>query len=127
MPKILLVEDDDFLRELIVKKLNQENYEVSEAVDGEEAVKKVKEIVPDLVLLDLILPGMDGFKVLSQIKEDSALTHIPVIILSNLGQREDVEKALKLGAADYMIKAHFTPNEIIKKIKIFLKMFGIFI
>ncbi|MCD6270495.1 response regulator [bacterium] len=117
MPKILLVEDDDFLRELIVKKLNQENYEVSEAVDGEEAVKKVKEIVPDLVLLDLILPGMDGFKVLSQIKEDSALTHIPVIILSNLGQREDVEKALKLGAADYMIKAHFTPNEIIKKIK----------
>ena len=118
---ILIVEDDKFLRELIAKKLIKENFEVSEAIDGEEGIKKVKSEQPDLVLLDLILPGIDGFEVLSKMKEDSSLVSIPVIILSNLGQKEDVEKGLKLGAADYLIKAHFTPGEIIDKIKIILK------
>lgn len=73
------------------------------------------------MLLDLILPGIDGFEVLSKMKEDSSLGSIPVIILSNLGQKEDVEKGLKLGAVDYLIKAHFTPGEIIEKIKVVLK------
>ena len=119
--KVLIVEDDKFLRELIVKKVTTEGYEVSAAVDGEEGVKKAKETRPDLVLLDLILPGIDGFEVLSQIKQDPGLASIPVIILSNLGQKEDVEKGLKLGATDYLIKAHFTPGEIIEKIKSTLK------
>ncbi len=118
---ILIIEDDKFLRELIVRKLFKENYEVSEAVDGEEGIKKIKEEKPDLVLLDLILPGIDGFEVLSKMKEDPALSSIPVVILSNLGQKEDVEKGLKLGAVDYLIKAHFTPGEIIDKIKAALK------
>jgi len=83
--KILIVEDDKFLRELIVKKLSSEGYEVPEAVNGEEGVKKIEEEKPDLVLLDLILPGMDGFEVLTQIKKNSELAQIPVIILSNLG------------------------------------------
>lgn len=118
MPKtILIIEDDKFLRELIAQKLFKEEYNVSEAIDGEEGIKKIKEEKPDLVLLDLILPGIDGFEVLSQIKENSSLVQIPVIILSNLGQKEDVEKGLKLGAVDYLIKAHFTPGEIIEKIK----------
>jgi len=122
MPKkILIVEDDKFLRELIVKKLQKEGYEISEAVDGEEGIKKVKEEKPDLVLLDLILPGIDGFEVLSRTKEDPALSQIPVIILSNLGQKEDVERGLGLGAIDYLIKAHFTPGEIIEKIRAILK------
>jgi len=122
MPKtILIIEDDKFLRELIARKLIKEGYEISEAVDGEEGMKKVKEEKPDLVLLDLILPGIDGFEVLSKMKEDPALASIPVIILSNLGQKEDVEKGLKLGAVDYLIKAHFTPGEIIEKIKAALK------
>jgi len=95
--KILIIEDDKFLRELIVKKLVKEGYEISEAVDGEEGIKKVKEEKPDLVLLDLILPGIDGFEVLSRTKEDPALSQIPVIILSNLGQKEDVERGLGLG------------------------------
>ena len=114
---ILVVEDDKFLRELISQKLIRENYEVSEAIDGEEGIKKIKEEKPDLVLLDLILPGIDGFEVLSKMKEDSNVSSIPVIILSNLGQKEDVERGLELGAIDYLIKAHFTPGEIIEKIK----------
>jgi len=121
MKKILIVEDDKFLRELIVRKLNEEDFGVSEAVDGEEGIKKVIEEKPDLVLLDLILPGIDGFEVLARMKKESALSSIPVIILSNLGQKDDVEKGLKMGAIDYLIKAHFTPGEIIEKIKVALK------
>ena len=114
---ILIIEDDKFLRELIGQKLIKEGYKTSEAVDGEEGMKKLKEDKPDLVLLDLILPGIDGFEVLSRMKDDPAFSKIPVIILSNLGQKDDVEKGLKLGAVDYLIKAHFTPGEIIDKIK----------
>jgi len=116
--KILIVEDDSFLRELITKKIANEGFEVVEAVDGEEGVKKSKEEKNiDLILLDLILPGIDGFEVLTRIKADVATASIPVIILSNLGQREDIEKGLKLGAKDFLIKAHFTPGEIITKVK----------
>ena len=118
---ILIVEDDKFLRELIAQKLVKEGYEISEAIDGEEGIKKIKEEKPSLVLLDLILPGIDGFEILSKMKEDPALAQIPVIILSNLGQKEDVERGLKLGAVDYLIKAHFTPGEIIEKVKNVLK------
>lgn len=114
---ILVVEDDKFLRELMSQKLTKEGYKTIEAVDGEEGLKKIKDERPGLVLLDLILPGIDGFEVLSKMREDPSLGEIPVIILSNLGQREDVERGLKLGAADYLIKAHFTPGEIIEKIK----------
>lgn len=122
MPKkILVVEDDRFLRELITKKISKEGFEVIRAVDGEDGIKKIKEEKPDLVLLDLILPGIDGFEVLSQMKEDPEIKSIPVIILSNLGQKEDVEKGIKLGAQDYLIKAHFTPGEIIEKVKANLK------
>ena len=113
---ILLVEDDKFLRELLVRKLETVGFKISTAVDGNEALKKVKEELPELVLLDLVLPGVDGFDILKEIKEDSATSKIPVIILSNLGQREEVERGLRLGADDYLIKAHFTPDEIITKI-----------
>jgi DNA-binding response OmpR family regulator len=118
---ILIVEDDKFLRELIAQKLTKEGYNISEAIDGEEGIKKIKEEKPDLVLLDLILPGIDGFEVLTRMKEEPTLSSIPVIILSNLGQKDDVEKGFKLGAVDYLIKAHFTPSEIIDKIKAVLK------
>jgi DNA-binding response OmpR family regulator len=121
MAKILIVEDDRFLRELIARKLKNEGYEVLEAIDGEEGLKRIKEEKPDLVLLDLILPGIDGFEVLAKAKEDPDTAQIPVIILSNLGQREEIERGLKLGAIDYLIKAHFTPGEIIEKIKNILR------
>lgn len=115
--KILIIEDDKFLRELISRKLEKEGYVVCEAIDGEEGEKKIREEKPNLVLLDLILPGIDGFEVLSRIKQDPALESIPIIILSNLGQKEEIEKGLKLGAIDFLVKAHFTPAEIIEKIK----------
>ena len=121
MQKILIIEDDKFLRELISRKLQEEGYEISEAIDGAEGLKKAKEEKSDLILLDLILPGMDGFDVLSKLKEDAAISSIPVIILSNLGQKEDVEKGFKLGAIDYLVKAHFTPGEILEKIRKVLK------
>lgn len=118
---ILIIEDDQFLRELISKKLIQEGFEVLEAVDGEDGIKKVKENKPELILLDLILPNLDGFEVLAAIKGMPALSAIPVIILSNLGQAEEVEKGLKMGAVDYLVKARLTPGEIIERIKAVLK------
>ncbi len=117
MPKILVVEDDKFLREMITRKLDKEGYEVFEAVDGEKGEEKIKEEKPDIVLLDLILPGIDGFEVLERVKKDPSTEGIPVIILSNLGQKSEVERGLKLGAVDFLIKAHFTPAEIVSKIK----------
>lgn len=119
--KILIIEDDKFLRELISQKLLKEGYDIAEAIDGEKGITAVKTEKPDLVLLDLILPEVDGFGVLEKVKEDAATSQIPIIILSNLGQKDDIEKGLKLGAIDYLIKAHFTPNEIVEKIKTILK------
>ena len=123
MPKtILIVEDDTILRDLISRKLRKDSdYEIVEAVDGEEGIKKAKEKKPDIVLLDLILPGIDGFGVLEQLKKDSELAKIPVVILSNLGQKEEIERGMKLGATDFLIKAHFTLSEIAKKVKTLLE------
>jgi DNA-binding response OmpR family regulator len=115
--KILIIEDDKFLRELMARKLKEEGFAIDEAVDGEEGLRKSKEGKPNLILLDLILPGIDGFEVLTKIKQDPETKSIPVIILSNLGQKEDIEKGIKLGAVDYLVKAHFTPGEIIEKIR----------
>jgi len=117
--KVLLVEDDSFLRDICQKKLIKEGFNVDMAVNGEEAVKKVDEFKPEIVLLDIILPAMDGFEVLKRIRShnDEAIKTMPVIMLTNLGQEEDVKKALELGASDYLVKAHFTTEEIVKKIK----------
>lgn len=121
MKKILIIEDDSFLRELLTRKLTEEDYEVIQAVDGEEGLKKIKEKSVALVLLDLILPGIQGYEVLSKIKKDSATSTIPVVIISNLGQKEEIERGLELGAVDFLIKAHFTPDDIINKVKAALK------
>ncbi len=117
MKNILLIEDDEFLRSLIGKKLSSEGFSISMAVNGEDGFRKAGEVKPDMVLLDLILPVMDGFDVLSKLKGDEATKSIPVIVLSNLDQKEEIDKALKLGAMDYIIKAQFTPDEIINKVK----------
>lgn len=119
--KILVVEDDKFLRELISQKLLKEGYDVVEAVDGEKGIEAIKKEKPGLVLLDLILPGIDGFEVLSRMKADPETENTPVIILSNLGQKDDIQKGLEMGADDYLIKAHFTPAEIIEKIQAVIK------
>ncbi|OIO46502.1 MAG: response regulator [Candidatus Portnoybacteria bacterium CG06_land_8_20_14_3_00_39_12] len=116
-PLILVVEDDKFLRDLLAYKIEERGYRMEVAVDGEEGIKQIKTLKPDLVLLDLILPGIDGFGVLGQVHDDPQISQIPVIILSNLGQQEEIEKGLSLGAEDYMIKAHFTPQEVVDRIK----------
>lgn len=115
--KILLVEDDSFLAGMYVTKLNLEGFKVTLKSDGEEALEAVKNESPDLILLDIVLPKKSGFDVLKEIKSDPKLKDIRVILLTNLGQREDVTKGLQLGADDYLIKAHFMPSEVVEKIK----------
>ncbi len=114
---ILLIEDDKFLRELIVKKLNKEGFSTLEAVDGESGIQLVEQKNPQMLLLDLLLPGMDGFEVLRRLKENKATASVPVIVLSNLGQQEDTDRVSKLGAEDFLVKAKFTPGEIVDKVK----------
>jgi len=123
--KIILVEDDKFLSEMYVVKLTESGFEVDVAADGEEGLNKIKEQKPDLVLLDIVLPKMDGFEVLRNIKNEPGLKNISVIALTNLGQKEEVEKGLKLGADDYIIKAHFTPTEVVAKAKKVLEKKGL--
>ncbi|MDO9399130.1 MAG: response regulator [bacterium] len=117
--KVLLVEDDSFLREICYKKLKKEGFDVFSAVDGEEALKMVIKVEPNIVLLDIILPSIDGFEVLKQIRsnKNASIKNVPVIMLTNLGQEEDIKKAQDLKASGYLIKAHFTTEEIVKKIK----------
>lgn len=114
---ILIIEDDKFLFSLIAKKLEKEGFKVLNAIDSKEAFKILEEVKPDLIILDLVLPVLDGYEILSILKKEKNTKDIPVIILSNLGQKEDVEKAMALGAVDFMIKVNFTPDEIIRKIK----------
>lgn len=113
---ILIVEDDEFLRALTAKRLEKEGYQLSVAVDGDSAVNVALENKPDLILLDLLLPGVDGFEVLKRFKANESLKTTPVIVFSNLGQREDIEKANSLGADDFMIKANFTLDDVVVKI-----------
>ncbi len=95
----------------------KEGFNVEQGLDGEDGLRKALELKPHLILLDLILPGMDGFEVLKKIREDENVGRVPVIILSNLGQKDDIDRGMKLGATDYLIKAHNTPGEIIEKVK----------
>ena len=97
------------------------DFNVFEAVNGEKGVEVMKEKRPDLVLLDLLLPTIDGFEVLSQVKSDAGLSGTPIIILSNLGQQEDIERALKLGANDFLIKSQFDIDQVIGKISAILE------
>ncbi len=117
--RVLLVEDDNFLRSICSKKLVKEGFTVYEALDGEMALQEVGKIKPDIVLLDIILPAIDGFEVLTKIRQntDKTIANIPVIMLSNLGQDDDIKKALSIGANDYLVKAHFTIEEIVAKVK----------
>ncbi|MFA6427479.1 MAG: response regulator [Candidatus Magasanikbacteria bacterium] len=114
---VLLVEDDTFLANIYKTKFEMEKFKVTVARDGEEGLDEVKKKMPDIVLLDILLPKMDGFTVLEKIKGDKDIKNIPVILLTNLGQKDDVEKGLEMGAADYLIKAHFKPSETVDKVK----------
>lgn len=118
MPKkILIVEDDSFLQGLTASKLAKDGYAIVTASNGEDAVKMADAEKPDFILLDLVLPAMDGFEVLSKIRKNEALKKTPVIIFSNLAEEKDMQKAKELGANEYMVKSNFTLDELAAKIK----------
>jgi CheY-like chemotaxis protein len=119
-PTIMIVEDDSFVMDIYKTKLSQEGFSVVEAENGTEALKKLKTTKPDLMLLDIIMPYMDGLEVLKKMKENEDTKNIPVILLTNLSQKEEVDKGMSLGAKDYLIKSHFTPSEVLEKIKVCL-------
>jgi DNA-binding response OmpR family regulator len=108
--RVLFVEDDAAVAEMYRLKLELDGYTVTIAPDGEEGLKMAKDSPPDILFLDIRLPKMDGFSVLESLRADDTLKHIPVIILSNYGEAELVERGLKLGALDYLIKAETTPS-----------------
>lgn len=115
--KIMIVDDDSFVMDIYATKLSHEGFEIIESINGLEALKKLTVEKPDMILLDIIMPYMNGLEFLEQIEKDETLKNIPVILLSNLGQKEDVAKGMELGAVDYLIKSHFTPSEVLEKIK----------
>jgi len=116
-PNILLVEPDAFLADIYEKNLMMEDFRVAKTESGERALSLLKTKRFDLVLLSATLPKMNGFETLEAIKKNSKTAGIPVVLLSKLGAREDVDKSLVLGAAGYIIKTHFQPSEIVDKIK----------
>lgn len=118
--KILLVEDDPFISEMYTTKFEHTGFDVEVAMTGKEGAMKAKEWQPDILLLDILIPEMDGFEVLSHVKKDPATSRIPVVMLTNLGQKEDIERGSALGAVAYIVKAHFTPQEVVDKVKAIL-------
>lgn len=117
MKQILLIEDDPFLLDIYSTKLTEAGFSVETATNGEEALIKAKENLPRLIILDIVLPQVDGWEILKRIKSENNLRQIPVVILSNLGQKSEVEKGLKMGAAKYLIKAHYTPSQVVEEIR----------
>ncbi len=114
---ILLVDDDLTLREMYEERFKAEGFKIIQASNGEEAIKKAKETKPNIILLDIMMPKINGFDVLKEIKADSELKNIPVIILTALIQDVDKLQGQKLGAADYIVKSETMPGEVIAKIK----------
>ena len=120
--KILLVEDDTFLSKMYFDKLTRsELFDVTTVESGQKAVELVKSTNPDLVLLDIVLPDINGLQVLKAMKQDDHTRGIPVLMLTNLNEKDYINAALSLGADGYLIKAHFTPNEVVDKIKQLLR------
>jgi two-component system, OmpR family, phosphate regulon response regulator PhoB len=114
--KILIIEDDKFLRKIIKRKFSGEGFDVIEAVDGERGITLAKNDQPDIIILDLVLPEINGFEVLQTLKQTPETSEIPVIILSNLGEEENVKKGLAAGAADYLIKSNLDPSDIFDRV-----------
>src|SRR3989344_4374171 len=120
MKKILLVEDDSFLSSLLKNRLQKEGFEVVLAKDGDEEINYLRNINPDLLLLDLILPKKTGFEVMEELRSNPQLqanSNLPIIIISNLGQQEDIDKSRQLGAIEYYVKAKVSIDQLIEKIK----------
>jgi len=115
--KILIIEDEDIIIEVLEKKLKEAGYETDIARDGKKGIEKAKEVKPDLILLDIMMPVMDGFEVMENMNKDEELKDIPVLIVSNSGQPVELNRARELGADDWLIKTEFDPIEVLEKVR----------
>lgn len=120
MAKLLIVEDDKYLASAYRVKLTKAGFEVQNAYDGEEALQVMTTYTPDLILLDIVMPKKDGFATLEEIRQNPSWKNIPVIITSNLGQKEDIDKGMNLGATDFIVKSDLSLNDLITKINGFV-------
>lgn len=125
MKSILLIEDDPFLIDIYTTKLKGSDFKIDVATDGEQGLRKLSEKKFDLLVLDIVLPQIDGWEILEKIKalrfNLEHLGGLKIVILSNLGQKEEVERGMEMGATKYLIKAHFTPSEVVEEITKTLK------
>ncbi len=119
--RVLLIEDEKMLSTMYATKFTKEGFDLIQAFDGEEGLEKATTVEPDIILLDIIMPKLDGFVVLKKLKQDATLKKLPVILLTNLGQDEDIKKGKQLGADDYFIKANHTPQEVVDKVRTFFE------
>jgi CheY-like chemotaxis protein len=117
---ILLIEDDQFFQKFYSTKLKESGFNIDEASDGEEGLKKMKNGKFDLIMLDLVMPKMDGFQVLKARTEQNILPNIPIIVFTTLGQDKDIQEAKRLGATDYMNKTFYNFEQLLKKIQTLL-------
>lgn len=115
--KILLIEDEELIIKLLGKKLSSAGYDIALAMNGEEGLKKMKEVKPDLVLLDIIMPRKGGFEVMEEMCKDPRFLNIPVIVISNSGQPLELDRAKRLGAVDWLVKTEFDPKEVMEKVQ----------
>lgn len=119
--KVLIIDDDQFISDMYVLKLREAGFDADAASDGAGGLEKIKADSPDIVLLDIVLPNMDGFEILKSAASEKLMKKTKFILLSNLGEKKDIEKGIGLGASDYIIKAHFTPGEVVEKVKEIIK------
>ena len=115
--KVLIIEDEEMLVNMYISKFKKEGYLTEKATNGRVGLEQAKNIKPDIILLDIMMPEIDGFMVLKNLKADTDTKNIPVIMLTNLGQEEDIKKGNQLGATDYLIKANLTPAQVVEKVK----------
>ncbi len=120
--KVVLVEDEKMLADMYSTKFAMEGFDVHTAYDGAAGLAMAKEVVPDIILLDVIMPKLDGFAVLKELKADAGVKDVPVMLLTNLGQEEDIKKGKELGAVDYFVKANHTPAEVVQKVQSILHL-----
>jgi len=119
--KVLIVEDEEMLVNMYISKFEKEGFEPMKASNGKTGLELAQKENPNIILLDVIMPEMDGFMVLKELKSDAKTKNIPVIMLTNLGQDEDIKKGNELGAKDYLVKANLTPAQVVDKVKEILK------
>ena len=125
MAKLIIVEDDPFLLSILAERLKEAGFDIETAIDGEDGLDKIKKNNFDLVLLDMVLPKMDGFKILEELRNSNEAGETPIIVLSNLYDKNNIDKAILLGVKEYIVKAYNTPEEIVFKIKSFLAKEGV--